>query len=120
MVLVAQGTKEEEEIFDCLVQKIIIWQAFLLLLWSFFTCCCKGCDFFQTLINGWLKGSLKQIDFEPSKLKQNILSFFQKLKTYFHLHKVQKLCLVPQTLNPQNVPITMKTLENTQNMYCLL
>ncbi len=52
MVLIVQGTKQEEEFFDYFTQNIYFWQAFFLLLWSFFTCC-KGCDFFPNF-NWWL------------------------------------------------------------------
>jgi hypothetical protein len=65
-------------------------------LWSFFTCC-KGCDFFQTLIGGWLKGSLKQTDFEPPKLKTKHLVFFPKIEDLFSPLQTPKV--VPYTPN---------------------
>jgi hypothetical protein len=75
MVLIVQGTKEEEEFFDWLAQKILGKH------FGFFeqvnpfgkhlSYSCghssyvgtKGCDFFQTLIGGWSKKCLKQCDF---------------------------------------------------------
>jgi hypothetical protein len=50
MVLVAQGI-EEEKFYYYFAQNIYFWQAFLLILWSFFTSC-KGYDYFQTLTSG--------------------------------------------------------------------
>jgi hypothetical protein len=39
----------------------------------------QGLWFFQTLIGGWLKDSLKQTNFEPPKLKTKHLVFFPKM-----------------------------------------
>jgi hypothetical protein len=86
MVLVAWGTKEKEEFFNYLTQNLSFWQTFLLLLWSFFACCHKGCNFFQTLIGGLLKESLKQIDFEALILETKDFVFFPKIK-YLHYNK---------------------------------
>jgi len=88
ITLVARGTKEDEIFFYCLAQNLSFWQTSLLLLWSLFACCHKGCKFFQTLIGGLLKESLKQIDFEAPKLETKDLVFFPKLKTFLHLHKL--------------------------------
>jgi hypothetical protein len=82
MALVAQGIEEKEEFFDCLTQNLSFWQAFLLLIWSFFACCRKGCDFFQSLIGGWLQESLKQTCFEPPRLKTKYLVLSQQTENF--------------------------------------
>jgi hypothetical protein len=61
-------------------------------------------------MGGWVKKSLKQIVFEPSQLETKHLVLSPKIENPFHLHKLLKLCLVPQTLNPQDMPITAKNL----------
>jgi hypothetical protein len=99
MTLVAQGREEEEEFFDCLAENLSFWQAFLVLIWSFFACCCEGCDFFQTLIGGWLKESLKQTYFEPPRLKTKYLILFPKTENL--LSSPQILETVPCTPNPK-------------------
>jgi len=53
--------------------------------------------FFQTLIGGWLKGSLKQTDFEPPKLETKHLVFFPKIEDLFS--PLQTLKVVPCTPN---------------------
>jgi hypothetical protein len=66
------------------------------------------------LIGGLLKESLKQIDFEVSRLKTKDLVFFPKTK---HLSSPsQTLKIVPYTPNLQNSPIAMKNPKNTQNI----
>ncbi len=102
MALVVQGTKEEEEFFYYLAQNLSFWQTFPLLLWSFFTCCHKGCNFFQTLIGGLLKESLKQIDFEAPRLEIEYLVFFPNFpKTKDLSSPSQTLKIVPYTPNPK-------------------
>ncbi len=79
------------------VDDLTVWQvAILLLMWSFFVCCCKVCDFLQTLIAGWLKGSLKHSEPKPPRAWIEDI-FFLKKKTLFCFHKLQILyCLMPQ------------------------
>ncbi len=61
----------------------------MLFLWTFFICCNKVCEFFQTLISEWLKESLKQCDFEASK---------QETKDFVLPPKIKDLVLPSQTL----------------------
>jgi hypothetical protein len=98
MALVAQGTKEEEEFFDCLVQNLSFRQAFLLLIWSFFAYCRKGCDFFQTLIGGWLKESLKQTYFEPPRLKTKYLVLSPKTENLLSSPQILEIMPCTKTL----------------------
>jgi len=67
-----------------------------------------------------LKNSLKQSDFEPPKLETKHLVFFPKIEKLLSPPQTPKVVPCTQTLNCQNVPIAMKTLENTQNIYYLL
>lgn len=97
MVLIIFYTQEDEEFFYCLVQDLSFWQAFLLSLWTFFICCNKVCEIFQTLISEWLKESLKQCDFEPSR---------QETKDFVLPPKIKNLVLPSQTL--EFVPCTPK------------
>jgi hypothetical protein len=97
MVLIIFYAQEDEEFFHCLVQDLSFWQAFLLSLWTFFICCNKVCEFFQTLINEWLKESLKQCDFEPSR---------QETKDFVLPPKIKDLVLPSQIL--ELVPCTSK------------
>lgn len=99
MAFVAQGTKKEEEFFYYFVQNLFFWQTFLLLLWSLFACCCKGCNFFQTLIGGLLKESLKQTNFETPRLKTKDLVFFPETK--YLSSPSQTLKIVLYTPNPK-------------------
>jgi hypothetical protein len=99
IALVAWGTKEKEKFFYYLTQNLSFWQTFFLLLWSFFACCHKGCNFFQTLIGGLLKESLKQIDFEALILETKDLVFFPKIK--YLSPPSQTLKIVPYTPNPK-------------------
>jgi hypothetical protein len=55
MALVTQGTQDDDELFNCLVEVFSFWQAFILSLWSFFICCHKVFEFFLTLIRGLFK-----------------------------------------------------------------
>jgi hypothetical protein len=54
-------------------------------------CCCKGCDFFQTLTGGWLKESLKQIDFEPPRLETKHLFLSSKIENLFSPPQTPKI-----------------------------
>jgi hypothetical protein len=47
--------------YDCLNQRITLWQGFLLMFWSCAIFCCKFCEILQTLILTWLAQSLKTI-----------------------------------------------------------
>jgi hypothetical protein len=101
MVLVVQGIKEEgKDFFYCFAHNISFWQSFILLLWSFFTCCCKGCDFLQTSIGGWLENSSKQTNFEPPTLETKHLVFSPKIEDLFSLPQI--LEVVPYT--PKSKP----------------
>jgi hypothetical protein len=64
----------------------------------------KGCEIFPTLIGEWLKKSLKQCDFEPSRPKTKNLVLFPKTKDLF---------LPPQSL--ELVPCTPKCPHNHEN-----
>jgi hypothetical protein len=57
----------------------------------------KGCDFFQTLIGGWVKNSLKQIVLEPSQLKTKHLILYPKFENPFSPPQIPKI--VPCTPN---------------------
>ncbi len=121
MALVARGTKEEEQFFYCLAQNLSFWQTFLLLLWSLFACCHKGCNFFQTLIGGLLKESLKQIDFEAPILEtKDLVFFFPKPKNLSSPSQTLKIVFYTPNPKPSKQPIAMKSPNNTQNIYCLL
>lgn len=71
MVLKAQAMQEDNELYDYFTKDFTFCQTFLLSLWSFLICCCKVCEFFQTLIKSWLKDSLKQ--FKPPRLEELVL-----------------------------------------------
>jgi hypothetical protein len=59
----------------------------------------QGCNFFQTLISGWLKESLKQTNFEPPRLKTKHLVLSPKIEDLFS--SPQTLEILPCTPNPK-------------------
>lgn len=62
MVLTRSAREDEDVVYNCKMNHLSLWQAFLLLLWSFSMFCYKICESFQTLISAWLAQSLRQFD----------------------------------------------------------
>lgn len=79
--------QEDNEFYDYLVENLTFCPTFLLSLSSFFICCHKVCEFFQTLIRPWLKNSLKQL--KPSRLEE--LALPKETITLVWLLKTPKL-----------------------------
>jgi hypothetical protein len=67
--------------------RFYILTRFFLSFLSFFICCHKICDFFQTLFIGWFKISLKQCEHEPSipKIENHV---YINEKPYFANSKI--------------------------------
>jgi hypothetical protein len=67
--------------------------------------------FFQTLIGGWLKDSLKQTNFEPLKLKTKHLVFSPKIKNLFSPPQTPKVMSCTPNSKPSKCPHSHKNLK---------
>jgi hypothetical protein len=61
-------------------------------------------SFFQTLVGGWVKESLKQTDFEPPRLETEHLFMFPKIEDLFSPQQTPKIVHCTPNLKTSKCP----------------
>jgi len=105
-VVLTRSAQEDEDVFyNCKMNHLSLWQAFLLLLWSFSMFFYKICESLQTLMSAWLTQSFKQFDLElPIVVELNQVPFeaSPRLEHKYENHEIQD-CLLSQMQSSLNI-----------------